>query len=284
MVSAHTSQTPASGDVNNGAAITTGVRFTVDSNTTVSAIRFWVPTTNSGTYTVGLYETTTDDDGVTPGTGTLLQSASAASGTLTPDTWNNVSITPQAITTGTVYTAAVHSSSGRIVASNGAFNSAGISNEGINLLQTGADPNPPALGSMFNGVFSEGASLTYPTSTFNGTDYFSDIVAGAAVVTGAGTSDAVSTDTVSALVGVLGAGTSDALATSTAAALATVLAAGLSAAASTAEGSALVTVLAAALSAATTTDLLTVTADVAGRPVVTTTIALTLVTTSRGAP
>lgn len=281
MVSAHTVQTPASGNVDNGAAITTGVRFTVDADTTVSAIRFWVPTTNTGTYTVALYETTAADPG---GTGTLLRSASAASGTLTPDTWNNVAITPQAITTGKIYTAAVHSSSGRIVATGAVFSGAGISNGGINLLQNGSDPNPPGLGGAFNGVFIEGASLAYPTTAFNTTDYFVDIVAGAAIVTGAGTSDAVTSDTAAALVRVLGAATSDAASSDTAAAIVAVLASVADSAASTATASALVRVFGAGLSAATTTDLLTVLADVAGNPLISITSPRILVTTSRGAP
>lgn len=261
MVSAHTNQTPASGDVDNGAAITTGVRFTVDSNTTVTAVRFWVPTTNTGTYTVGLYETTASDPG---GTGTLLQTASAASGTLVAGQFNNVSITPQAVTTGKVYTAAVHASSGRIVATSAAFSGAAISNGGITLLQVGTDPNPPGLGTMFNGVFKEGAALAYPDSAFNGTDYFADVVAGTSTVEGAGLSAATSTDTVAALVTVLAAGSSDATSTDTATALVKVFGAGLSAALSG--------------------GLLTVIADVAGQPVVTITLAAPLVTTSRGAP
>src|SRR5688572_18378161 len=140
---AHTSQTPSSGNVDNGGAITTGVRFTVDEALTVAKIAFWVPTTNSGTYTVGLYVTDTDDDPAGSGTGTLLASASVASGGVTPDGWAEVAITPQALSAGVVYTAARHASSGRYVATAGAFTSAAISGNGVTLLQDGSDPNPP---------------------------------------------------------------------------------------------------------------------------------------------
>jgi hypothetical protein len=171
---AHTSQTPAAGDVNTGAAITTGVRFTVASAVTVSAIAFWVPGTNSGTYTGGLYQTTADDDPAASGTGTLLTSASVGSGSVTAGTWASIPITPQTLSTGTVYTAAVHSSSGRIVATSTGLASS-ISNGGVTLLANGSDPNPPGLGSLANGVFVVGAALAYPVSVFNSTDYFVDV-------------------------------------------------------------------------------------------------------------
>jgi hypothetical protein len=174
---AHTSQTPSSTDVNNGAAITTGARFTVASNVSCTAIAFYCPATNSGTYTGALYETTSDDDPGGTGAGTLLASATLGSGSATPGAWNNISITPQSLTTGVVYTCAVHSSSGRIVATSSGLASA-ISNGGVTLLAAGSDPNPPGLGSMANGVFKEGAALAYPTDTFSNTDYFIDVTLG----------------------------------------------------------------------------------------------------------
>jgi hypothetical protein len=174
---AHTSQTPSSADVNNGAAITTGVRFTVDVELDCAGIAFYVPGTNSGTYTVGLYQTTSDDDPNGSGTGTELATDSVGSGSVTGGTWAEVLFdTPVTLSTGVVYTAARHASSGRYVSSSGAFTSATISGNGVTLLQDGTDPNPPGLGSMRNGVFHEGASLAYPNSTFGAADYFVDIV------------------------------------------------------------------------------------------------------------
>lgn len=173
---AHTTETPDNGNIDNGGGITTGVRFTVDEEVTVSAIAFWVPTTNTGTYTVALYETTSDDDPNGSGLGDLLDDGSVASGSVTPDGWAEVPLgAPVVCSPGTVYTAARHSA-GRYVASPNEFTSAGISGNGVNLLQDGTDPNPPGLGSMRNGVFTEGAALAYPNSTFNAADYFVDIV------------------------------------------------------------------------------------------------------------
>ena len=175
MVVGHTSQTPASPDVDNGAAITTGARFIVDSSQTISGIAFYAPATVSGTFTGGLYETTSDDSPSDSGTGTLLSSGSLAAASVTPGAWNTIPLAAaQSVTTGHVYTCAVHSSSGRIVATGAGLASA-ISNGGVTLLANGTDPNPPGLGSMVNGVFKEGASLAYPVSAFNTSDYFIDV-------------------------------------------------------------------------------------------------------------
>lgn len=196
---AHTSQTPANGNVDNGGGITTGVRFTVDEELTIAAVAFWVPTTNTGTYTVGLYETTSDDDPNGSGTGTLLESGSAASGTITPDGWAEIPLgTPVVCSPGTVYTAARHSS-GRYVSTPGTFTSAAIAGNGVTLLQAGTDPNPPGLGSMVNGMFAEGGALAYPNSAFGLADYFVDIVLddGGPVIIPVGT--ATETDTAIAI-------------------------------------------------------------------------------------
>ncbi len=288
MVSAHTSQEPVQGDINNGAGITLGARVMFAEAGAVSAIRFWVPATNSGTYTVGFYQTDTDDDPNGSGTGTLLTSASVASGSVTPSGWAEVPITPQDVEPGVIYTCAVHSSSGRYVRTASVFASGTpLENEGITLIGGGADPNPPGLGSILNGVFAEGAALAYPNSSFEFADYFVDVnygESGPPVVLGAGTSEATSAGTVSGVVTVYAAGTSTAEATSTAAAVAVIVGAGSSAAASSAVAAALVRVFGAGASAALSGGLVTVTADVAGRPVISITTARVLVTTSRGAP
>lgn len=175
---AHTNQTPTLGDVANGAAITTGVRFTVATALIVAKIAFWVPVTNTGTYTVALYRTDTDDDPNGTGTGTLLSSVSVDSSAVTAGGWAEISITAQNLTTGVIYTAARHATSGRYVATAGAFTGTAIAGNGITLLASGSDPNPPGLGSLLNGVFHEGAALAYPNSSFGQADYFVDVVIG----------------------------------------------------------------------------------------------------------
>lgn len=175
MARAHTSQTPVDLDLNEGTAVVTGVKYTFDASATVNGIWFWAPTTNSGTYTVGFYAVTNADDPGTSGTGTLLASNSIASGSVTAGAWNMVGITSQAVIAAKTYLAALHSSSGRFVRTAGAFTSAGISNGGINAIQSGTDPNPSPGGTMRNSTFLDSASLAYPTGVFGQPDYFVDV-------------------------------------------------------------------------------------------------------------
>lgn len=172
MSRAHVDDTPpADLDINNGAAITVGNTFQVASNRTIYAIWFWPPTTNTGTYTVGLYDVD-DDDATGSGTGTLLASASVASGDVITGQYNRVEITPTAVVTGTFYRAARHSSSGRFTRTAGALASAGISNAGITIVQSGT----PAFDDVVrNGTFNEGAALAYPASVFGQPDYHVDV-------------------------------------------------------------------------------------------------------------
>lgn len=176
MTSAHTNQVPGLPDINNGNAITTGSKIRFDSNGFVLAIRFWVPATNTGTYTVGLYEVLTDDDPNGSGTGTLLGSASVSSALVVAGDWAEVPLNPVIpVSSALVYCCARHSSSGRYVATVGAFNGTDITNGGVTELATGSDPNPPGLGSLLNGVFNEGVALAYPANNANQPDYFVDV-------------------------------------------------------------------------------------------------------------
>ena len=173
---AHTTETPSEANLDNGAGITLGVRFTVDEELEIAAVAFYAPTTNSGTYTAGVWETTTDDDPNGSGTGTLIESGSVGSGSVTPGAWNDVPLdAPVTCSPGAVYTAGVHTSSGRFVRTQSFYSSASLTGGGVTLLQAGTDPNPPGLGSMVNGVFTEGAALAYPASQFTFADYFIDV-------------------------------------------------------------------------------------------------------------
>ena len=171
--SAHTSETPSLLDVNNGAAITVGATIVFAADGQVTAIRFWAPGTNTGTYTGALYEVTSDDDPAGSGTGDLLVSAAVASGNITAGAFNDITVASVDVTAGTYYRAAVHCTSGRIVATGAAFASAAITNGNVTDIQHGtATP----LGTLHNGAFTEGVSLSYPATSFNATDYFVDVV------------------------------------------------------------------------------------------------------------
>lgn len=172
------SWTPSEADLNNGNGISLGVRFTVSSALDLGGISFYAPATNSGTYSYAFYSADTDDDPNGSGTGTLLDSGSIAAGSITPGAWNDLPL-PLSASTGVVYTARVHTSSGRFVRTSLAFQSAGITGNGVTLLQAGADPNPPGLGGMVNGVFLDNA-IGYPNTAFNFADYGIDVFIAAA--------------------------------------------------------------------------------------------------------
>lgn len=171
--------TPALNDVSNGGTqISLGVRFTVGSALDIGGPTFYAPATNSGTYNFAIYTTDTDDDPNGGGTGTLIDSGSIAAAGVTPSAWNDLPL-PLSLVTGVVYTARVNTSSGRYVATSGAvagtsFNGQSISGNGVTLLQAGANPNPPGLGSILNGQFLDGAN-GYPHESFNNTDYGIDV-------------------------------------------------------------------------------------------------------------
>lgn len=179
---AHTNQTPTNPDVANGAPITLGVRLYTTGGATVSGIAFYAPTTNTGTYTAGLWISNTPDD---TATGTLLETGTLASGSVIPGAWNTIPLdTPVALTANTIYTAGVHTSSGRYVSTPTAF-AAAITGNGIVLVQSGDDP--VGFGVTRNGVFTENATLAFPVSTFGASDYFIDVELDDTATSGTGT-------------------------------------------------------------------------------------------------
>lgn len=165
--------TPVDTDLNNTNGISLGVRFTTSAAKSLGGISFYAPATNTGTYTFALYTTTADDDPADSGTGTLIAEDSIASGSVVAGAWNDLPL-PAEITTGVVYTARVHTSSGRFVRTSNVFNAGAVTGNDITLLQAGTDPNPPGLGSMVNGVFLDNA-VGYPVSAFGFADYGIDV-------------------------------------------------------------------------------------------------------------
>lgn len=175
MPAVHDATPPANGDIlNDGSApITTGTRFTVDAEEDYEGVDFWVPATNTGTYSIGLWETTSNDN-TNSGTGTLLASGTVAAGSLTGGTWGFGLFSGGAVTLqpDKVYTVGRHASSGRYVSTPLTFTSSSMSGNGITLLQAGSDPTPPGLGTIRNGVFTQDPALQYPQVMFNQSDYF----------------------------------------------------------------------------------------------------------------
>jgi hypothetical protein len=142
---------PASSDASN---VELGVRFTADSNGTVSGIRFYKGTGNTGTHT-----------------GTLWNSAGTqlATGTFSGETatgWQVLTFTtPVSITAGQTYTASYHAPVGRYAYNSGFFSA-----------QYDATPlHAPAAANGGNGVYVYGARA-FPTSTYGATNYWVDVI------------------------------------------------------------------------------------------------------------
>lgn len=176
--SAHTTQTPTNGDNSDGQPINTGTKYMFSVAGIVAGIKFWVPTSsNSGTFTVGLWESTGGDGVVDDtGTGTLLQSKTIPYTDVTPSGWGEVFFdTPVVVETTKVYLASVHSSLGRYVSTSGVFTSGGITNGNVTALQSGTAPNPPNIGSVRNSTYDYG-SFAYPNNFFGEPDYFVDVL------------------------------------------------------------------------------------------------------------
>lgn len=274
MVTLFTNQTPADTLEDDSTAYTLGTTFYTTTSGFITGVRWYFPSTlPTGTVTAQLWDYATETQ---VGSATFVDPVAG--------TWNTATFDdPVAIAANAPHIASVWTAN-RYVFTSG-FWVAPLTNSPLTGPQDNTDPL--GTGSLRNGRLNVGASPAYPGGTAANTSFFVDPVwveSVSEVVTGAGTSAATATDTASALVTALAAGASASAATSTAAALVTVLASGSSVAASTATASALLTVLGAGASAALSGGLLTVIADVAGRPIISITTARTLVTTTRGAP
>jgi hypothetical protein len=140
--------TPDSGD---GAAVTLGVKFTAATDGTISGIRFYKSAANIGTHT-----------------GTLWTSSGAvlATGTFTNEStqgWEELDFaTPVQITAGTTYVAGYFAPKGHYAADTNGLSSA-VTNSALTALVGG-------------GVYAYGSSATFPSQSWDNTNYWVDVV------------------------------------------------------------------------------------------------------------
>jgi hypothetical protein len=172
-----TTQIPAGPLYNDGQGIELGVKFRASVSGNVTGVRFYKLTGNSGTHTGELYSST----------GTRLAQAiftgESASG------WQQVLFsTPVAITAGTTYIAAYHSSAGNYAATNNYFTTA-VVNGALTGLADGTDG--------VNGVYAYSAAPVFP-SISNGQkpNYWVDVLFSAGgVVANAGVNQTITLPT-----------------------------------------------------------------------------------------
>jgi hypothetical protein len=137
-------------DGNDTSPIEVGVKFTAAQNGSISGVRFYKEAGNTGTHTGTLWSAT----GTALATGTFANESTQG--------WEQLNFTtPVQITKGTTYTASYHTTTGHYADAGGNLNAAFTSG----LLTV------PASG----GVYLYGAG-GFPTNTYNGSNYWVDVV------------------------------------------------------------------------------------------------------------
>jgi hypothetical protein len=146
---------PGDPSVAGSAALELGLKFKPDYDGTITGVRFYKGTGNTGTHSGSLW---------TAG-GTRLAQA-----TFTKETasgWQSVTFSsPVAVTAGTTYVASYFSPGGTYTVTGGALNSV-VDNGPLHTISNGVSAN---------GVYAYGATSTFPSLTYNGANYWVDVL------------------------------------------------------------------------------------------------------------
>ena len=136
------------------AQVNLGVKFQASAAGTISGIRYYKSSTDTGTHTGTLWSST----------GTLL-----ATGTFTGETasgWQTLTFaSPVTIAAGTTYVASYHSN-GHYIANSNYFTTA----------KTNGPLTALANATSSNGVYTYGTGNLFPTSTFGAANYWVDVL------------------------------------------------------------------------------------------------------------
>lgn len=152
--SSATPTNPSDPDTN---AVELGVKFRANVNGSITGIRFYKGSSNTGLHVGNLWTSS----------GTLLRSANFTNETASG--WQQVNFsTPVPITANTVYVASYHTSVGRYAADPGYFATAGVSNSPLYALRNGESGS--------NGVYKYGASSNFPNDSYQSSNYWVDVV------------------------------------------------------------------------------------------------------------
>ncbi len=153
------SSVPAIVDSGDGNPVETGVRFQSDYDGYILGIRFYKASTNTGSHIANLWST--------DGTGSLL-----ATGTFDAESnsgWQQITFAnPVPVSANTSYVASYFAPHGHYSTTNLLFDTGGVDTPPLHALaNTSSQPN---------GLFSYNASSTYPTSGYNASSYWVDVV------------------------------------------------------------------------------------------------------------
>ncbi len=151
------SSTPANPSEADPSPVELGVKFTSDVNGVVTGIRFYKGAGNTGTHIGNLWSSS----------GALLATATFSGETATG--WQEVTFAnPVTIAANTVYVASYFAPNGNYAGDSQYFAAAGVYNAPIRLLQNGVSGG--------NGVYAYGSSSSFPSSTYQSTNYWVDVV------------------------------------------------------------------------------------------------------------
>ena len=148
---------PGTADGGPDSAVELGVKFRSDVAGSITGIRFYKASANTGTHVGNLWSST----------GTKL-----ASVTFTGETasgWQQMLFaTPVSISSNTIYVASYHAASGHYSEDQNYFLSKGVDNPPLHALTNGVSGG--------NGVYVYGKSSAFPSQTYNSDNYWVDIV------------------------------------------------------------------------------------------------------------
>ena len=147
---------PATPAVNDPGPVELGVKFRVDVDGVVNGVRFYKGAGNTGTHVANLWSLD----------GTRLATATFNSETATG--WQEVLFaTPVPVTANTVYVASYFAPNGRYAGDNNFFANAGVDKAPVHLLQNGESGG--------NGVYAYGSASTFPSQSWQATNYWVDV-------------------------------------------------------------------------------------------------------------
>ncbi len=151
------STVPTTKDDGPDSAVELGVKFRSDTAGTITGIRFYKATTNTGTHVGNLWSSS----------GTKLASATFTGETASG--WQQVNFaTPVSIAANTVYVASYHTNTGHYSDDQNFFATKGVDNPPLHALAAGV--------SGANGVYRYGASSSFPNQNYNSSNYWVDVV------------------------------------------------------------------------------------------------------------
>jgi Domain of unknown function (DUF4082)/Bacterial Ig-like domain (group 2) len=151
------SATPTTVDSNDPKAVEVGVQFSSSENGFISGVRFFKAAANTGIHVGSLWTSS----------GTLLAQATFSNETGTG--WQQVDFSqPVAVTANTVYVAGYHTNTGHYSQDENFFGPGGLTNDPLSA--PGSDSATP------NGVFTYSDTPVFPSSTFNASNYWVDVV------------------------------------------------------------------------------------------------------------